>query len=48
MLDGGARVFGYRFDGYWQDVGTIQRYWQAHMDAARGRSRRSTSTTATG
>ena len=24
MLDGGARVFGYRFDGYWQDVGTIQ------------------------
>ena len=25
MLDGGARVFGYRFNGYWQDVGTIQR-----------------------
>ena len=32
MLDGGARVFGYRFDGYWQDVGTIQSYWQANMD----------------
>ena len=27
MIDGGARVFGYRFEGYWQDVGTIQSYW---------------------
>jgi glucose-1-phosphate adenylyltransferase len=32
MLDGGARVFGYRFDGYWQDVGTVESYWQAQMD----------------
>jgi glucose-1-phosphate adenylyltransferase len=31
MLDGGARVFGYRFQGYWQDVGTIQSYWEANM-----------------
>jgi glucose-1-phosphate adenylyltransferase len=31
MLAGGARVFGYRFDGYWQDVGTIQSYWEANM-----------------
>ena len=31
MLDGGARVFGYRFDGYWQDVGTVQSYWEANM-----------------
>jgi glucose-1-phosphate adenylyltransferase len=31
MLDGGARVFGYRFGGYWQDVGTIQSYWEANM-----------------
>src|SRR2546422_6974902 len=31
MLDGGARVFGYRFSGYWQDVGTIQSYWEANM-----------------
>jgi glucose-1-phosphate adenylyltransferase len=31
MLDGGARVFAYRFDGYWQDVGTIQSYWEANM-----------------
>ncbi len=32
MLEGGARVFGYRFEGYWQDVGTIDSYWRAHMD----------------
>ncbi len=31
MIDGGARVFGYRFDGYWQDVGTIQSYWETSM-----------------
>ena len=31
MIDGGARVFGYRFDGYWQDVGTIQSYWEANL-----------------
>jgi glucose-1-phosphate adenylyltransferase len=31
MIDGGARVFGYRFEGYWQDVGTIQSYWEANM-----------------
>src|SRR5690349_20161999 len=31
MLDGGARVFGYRYTGYWQDVGTIQSYWETNM-----------------
>jgi glucose-1-phosphate adenylyltransferase len=31
MLDAGARVFGYRFNGYWQDVGTIQSFWEANM-----------------
>jgi glucose-1-phosphate adenylyltransferase len=31
MLEGGARVFGYRFEGYWQDVGTIQSFWEANM-----------------
>ena len=31
MLEGGARVYGYRFDGYWQDVGTIQSYWEANL-----------------
>jgi glucose-1-phosphate adenylyltransferase len=32
MIDGGARVFGYRFEGYWQDVGTIESYWRANME----------------
>lgn len=31
MIDGRARVYGYRFDGYWQDVGTIHSYWEANM-----------------
>ena len=31
MLAGGARVYGYRYEGYWQDVGTIQSYWEANM-----------------
>ena len=31
MIEGGGRVFGYRFEGYWQDVGTIQSYWEANM-----------------
>ena len=32
MLHGGQRVFAYPFSGYWQDVGTIQSYWEAHME----------------
>jgi glucose-1-phosphate adenylyltransferase len=31
MLEAGARVFGYRFEGYWQDVGTIQSFWEANL-----------------
>ena len=31
MLEAGARVFGYRYAGYWQDVGTIQSFWEANM-----------------
>ncbi|MBE0434121.1 glucose-1-phosphate adenylyltransferase, partial [candidate division WOR-3 bacterium] len=25
-------VFGFAFEGYWRDVGTIQAYWEANMD----------------
>jgi glucose-1-phosphate adenylyltransferase len=32
MLDAGARVYGYRFDGYWQDVGTVHSYWETQME----------------
>ena len=31
MLEAGARVFGYRYSGYWQDVGTIQSFWECNM-----------------
>lgn len=26
------RVFGYRFCGYWRDVGTVDSYWEANME----------------
>jgi len=29
---GKHKVYGYRFRGYWRDVGTIESYWQANMD----------------
>ena len=31
MMARGEHVFAYPFAGYWQDVGTIQSYWEAHM-----------------
>ena len=31
MLETG-RVFGFVFDGYWRDVGTIHSYWSTNMD----------------
>jgi mannose-1-phosphate guanylyltransferase/phosphomannomutase len=32
LLARGAPVFGYAFDGYWEDVGTLESYRQAHLD----------------
>lgn len=32
MLAGGERMFAYRFEGYWKDVGTIESLWEANMD----------------
>ncbi len=32
LLESGARVYAFPFKGYWVDVGTIQAYWEAHMD----------------
>ncbi len=26
------KVYAYPFNGYWVDVGTVQAYWEAHMD----------------
>ncbi len=32
MLNAGEKMFSYRFDGYWKDVGTIASLWEANMD----------------
>ena len=32
MLNDGRKLFAYPFKGYWRDVGTIQSFWDAHMD----------------
>jgi len=32
MVQNQARVFAFPFSGYWVDVGTVESYWQAHMD----------------
>jgi len=31
MMSRGEGVYAYPFTGYWQDVGTVQSYWEAHM-----------------
>jgi glucose-1-phosphate adenylyltransferase len=32
LITSKARVFAFPYTGYWMDVGTIESYWQAHMD----------------
>ena len=32
LLEKKKKVYAYRFDGYWKDVGTIQSLWEANMD----------------
>ncbi len=32
LIKSGGKVFAYPYDGYWVDVGTVNSYWQAHMD----------------
>lgn len=32
MLNGGEKLWPYRFEGYWRDVGTIISLWDANMD----------------
>ena len=32
MLNAGEKMFSYRFEGYWKDVGTIASLWEANMD----------------
>jgi len=33
QLNIGKRVFAYKFEGYWRDVGTIESYYQANMES---------------
>lgn len=32
MMADQLNFYAYTFNGYWKDVGTIESYWQAHMD----------------
>jgi len=32
MLEHEKRLFAYRFNNYWKDVGTVESYWMANMD----------------
>jgi glucose-1-phosphate adenylyltransferase len=32
MVTHKERVYAYPFTGYWRDVGTVQSYWEAHME----------------
>lgn len=32
LLNSGHRMFAYKFQGYWKDVGTISSLWEANMD----------------
>ena len=32
MLEAARASIGYRFDDYWQDVGTVESYWEAQME----------------
>jgi glucose-1-phosphate adenylyltransferase len=32
LIKSKARVFAFPYSGYWMDVGTMNSYWQAHMD----------------
>ena len=32
LLHNGEKLYAYRFEGYWKDVGTISSLWEANMD----------------
>ena len=39
LLEQPGRLFGYRTDAYWLDIGTPEKYLQAHVDVLRGARR---------
>ena len=32
ILNNGEKIYAYRFEGYWRDVGTIRSLWEANME----------------
>lgn len=32
LITEGSKVYAFPFSGYWVDVGTVESYWEAHMD----------------
>ena len=32
LLNNGEKLYSYKFDGYWKDVGTISSLWESNMD----------------
>lgn len=38
-LKGGEKVYGFRYEGYWNDLGTLDRYRHADQDLTSGRIR---------
>jgi glucose-1-phosphate adenylyltransferase len=32
LLNNGEKLFAYKFNGYWKDVGTLSSYWEANME----------------
>jgi NDP-sugar pyrophosphorylase family protein len=39
MLLQGERLFGFRFDGFWQDLGTVERIREAEERLAQGQAK---------
>jgi len=39
MLVGGERLFGFLFDGFWQDLGTLERIREAELKMQNGQAR---------
>ncbi len=37
LLAMGRRIYGFPFDGYWMDVGTLDKYYLANLDLLKGR-----------
>jgi NDP-sugar pyrophosphorylase family protein len=38
LLEAGKRLYGFPVEGYWMDIGTIDKYLQAHLDVLEGRT----------